>query len=95
MKIVSWPSTAEINFKAVLIHTSKVLAAEYITFNKCLYPCLAKVYNACLTHCQVTWSTRVEKWKCQFGEVNSICLLGMDPQFIFISFMHRIILLML
>jgi hypothetical protein len=31
MKIVSWPYTAETNFKAVLMHTAKVIAAEYIT----------------------------------------------------------------
>jgi hypothetical protein len=30
MKIVSWPSTAETNFKALLVHLTKVLAAECI-----------------------------------------------------------------
>ena len=52
MKIVSWPSTAESNFKAVLVHITKMLAAEYITFNKCMYPCLGNVYSSCLSYCR-------------------------------------------
>jgi hypothetical protein len=31
MKIVSWPSTAETHFKALIMLITKVLAAEYIT----------------------------------------------------------------
>jgi len=30
MKIVSWRSTAETNFKALLVHVTKVLTAECI-----------------------------------------------------------------
>ena len=79
MKIVSWPSTAETNFKALLVHITKVLAAECIIVSQmhyrteCLCPCLANIYTSCLTHSEGTWSTHMGEQKCHCGELSVGC----------------------
>jgi hypothetical protein len=45
MKTVSWPSTAERHFSAILIHINGLLSTEKYYCSTCLYPYLAKVYT--------------------------------------------------
>ena len=45
MKIVSWPSIAETNFKAVVIYVTKVYAAQYIILTS-TFICVWLMYAA-------------------------------------------------
>ena len=73
------------------INTYNKSACSWIHYrNKCLCPCVANVYTSCSPHSERTWSIYMGEQNCHFGEMNSISLLGMDPQFFSISVVHKI-----